>query len=149
MLFHYTLRHARWIREMQAERKLTANQKVVLDTLVMMGTPLGAYGLLERVAVHGIRAPLQVYRALDKLIEYGFVHRLESLNAFVVCSHRDAKHHQPAAFAICTKCGQVAEFLETSVGRGLERWSKGHAFKAECVTVEMRGLCGDCAGVPQ
>ncbi|MHB1101745.1 MAG: Fur family transcriptional regulator [Devosia sp.] len=127
---------------------LTANQKLVLDALKEVGTPLSAYALLERLAGHGIRAPLQVYRALDKLIQFGFVHRLESLNAFVVCSRREECIHRPAAFAICTQCGRVAEFLETEVDQGLARWSKGHAFKAERVTVEMRGVCGTCAEVP-
>jgi len=130
---------------MPAEPMLTANQKLVLDALKEADTPLSAYGLLERLTGDGIRAPLQVYRALDKLILLGFVHRLESLNAFVVCSHREQCHHRPAAFAICTQCGRVAEFLETAVDRGLARWSKGHAFRAERVTVEMRGVCGSCA----
>ena len=51
---------------------LTANQKLVLDALKEVGTPLSAYALLERLSRHGIRAPLQVYRALDKLIQFGW-----------------------------------------------------------------------------
>jgi len=131
---------------MLPEPPLTRNQSLVRDALTRAGGPLSAYALLDRLEQDGIKAPLQVYRALDKLIEYGLVHRLESLNAFVLCARHERHHRQPAAFAICEKCGQVAEFLETSVGRGLRRWSRGHAFKAERITVEMRGLCENCSG---
>lgn len=130
---------------MLSEPVLTANQQVVFDALATARAPLSAYAILERLEGGRIRAPLQVYRALEKLIEYGLVHRLESLNAFIACGH-GGHCRQPVAFAICDKCGQVAEFLEPSVEQGLERWSKGHAFKAERVTVEMRGLCETCNG---
>ena len=53
----------------------------------------------------GLRAPLQVYRALDKLVETGLVHRLESLNAFVACAHKHCHDDCASAFAICEKCG--------------------------------------------
>lgn len=128
------------------EPVLTRNQRIVLDALSDAEAPLSAYGLLERIGGQGIKAPLQVYRALDKLIEHGFVHRVESINAFVACSHRDEHHQQPVAFAICNSCGCVAEFLETSVRRSLEQWSRGHGFKAERVTLELRGLCENCDG---
>lgn len=130
---------------MLIERVLTANQQMVFDALLKARTPLSAYAILERIEGHRIKAPLQVYRALEKLLDYGLVHRLESLNAFIACEH-GGRCRQPVAFAICDKCGQVAEFLEPSVERGLERWSKGHAFKAQRVTVEMRGLCETCNG---
>src|SRR5256885_4073285 len=58
------------------------------------------------------RSPTQVYRALDKLAEQGVVHRLESLNAYVCCSHPDEGSHDFSAFAICDSCGQVDEFVD-------------------------------------
>ena len=45
---------------------LTRNQHLVLDTLVGATGPLSAYGILDRVRSDGIKAPLQIYRALDK-----------------------------------------------------------------------------------
>ena len=128
------------------EPVLTRNQQIVLDALLDAEAPLSAYGLLERIAGHGIKAPLQVYRALDKLIEHGFVHRVESINAFVACPHRDEHRQQLVAFAICNSCGSVAEFVEASVRGGREQWSHGHGFKAERATIELRGLCESCNG---
>ena len=130
---------------MIAATALTANQQQVLETLGRAGGPLSAYGILERLQESTIRAPLQVYRALDKLIEHGLVHRLESLNAFVLCDHRCDHSRQPVAFAICDACGGVEEFVDRSVEKGLARWSRDHAFHARRVTLELRGLCETCS----
>ncbi|MCS6758506.1 MAG: transcriptional repressor, partial [Candidatus Devosia euplotis] len=58
---------------------LTRNQGLVLGALAHADTPLSAYQLLDALRADGLRAPLQVYRALDKLVERGLAHRLESL----------------------------------------------------------------------
>lgn len=141
-----TWQHKTGFEKWSATPPLTANQQLVLNALLAAGAPLSAYAILERLDGGQIRAPLQVYRALDKLIGFGLVHRIESLNAFIPCEHRGDHPLQPVAFAICDRCGQVAEFVEPSVERGLKRWSRGHAFKTERVTVEMRGLCEACSG---
>lgn len=129
---------------MNHQAALTPNQKQVWDTLLAARVPLGAYALLDRLKGSNFKAPLQVYRALDKLVEYGMVHRLESLNAFVACAHRHGEG--PTAFAICDTCGQVEEFTDPDIGRGLTRWSSNQPFAISKVTVELRGLCRDCIG---
>ena len=90
--------------------QLTKNQALVFDVLEKAEGPLSAYTILDKLRDHGFRAPLQVYRALEKLLEYGVVHRLESINSFVVCAHPDENCHGTVAFAICDSCGQVIEF---------------------------------------
>lgn len=126
--------------------ELTKNQRLVLDALSREDGPLSAYSLLDQLREHGFRAPLQVYRALEKLIDYGLVHRLESLNSFVACSHPHDHHHAHGmiAFAICEKCGQVDEFSDEMVETRLSGWSKDHAFKLSKTTIEMRGTCAQC-----
>jgi Fur family zinc uptake transcriptional regulator len=125
--------------------ELTKNQRLVLDALSREDGPLSAYSLLDHLREHGFRAPLQVYRALEKLMEYGLVHRLESLNSFVACAHPHDHHaHGMIAFAICEKCGQVDEFSDDTVESRLNGWSKDHAFKLSKTTIEMRGTCAQC-----
>ena len=123
---------------------LTRNQHLVLSTLTGATGPLSAYGILDRVRGEGIKAPLQIYRALDKLVEMGLAHRLESLNAFVACAHAEAAHAGLAAFAICESCGRVDEFADAVVEDRLAAWSRGTGFKAERTTIEIRGHCKDC-----
>jgi Fur family zinc uptake transcriptional regulator len=128
---------------------LTRNQELVLGALAHSAAPLSAYDLLDRLRGDGIRAPLQVYRALDKLVERGLAHRLESLNAFVCCA--DAQCHEAGsiAFAICEACGRVEEFAAPSIEQRLTRWSRDAGFTPSKMTVELRGLCRDCAAVPR
>jgi Fur family zinc uptake transcriptional regulator len=134
---------------MHVEPVLTANQQLVFKALGDSGAPSGAYTILERLQGKGIKAPLQVYRALEKLIDFGLVHRLESLNAFVVCDHHGDHTKHPGAFAICDACGLVSEFVDASVQEGLTRWTTGHAFRPKRVTVELRGLCERCDGASE
>jgi len=124
---------------------LTRNQHLVLDALTGATGPLSAYGILDRVRGEGIKAPLQIYRALDKLVELGLAHRLESLNAFVACAHAETHHHQGlAAFAICEACGRVDEFADAVVEARLAGWSRSSGFRAERTTIEIRGHCKAC-----
>jgi Fe2+/Zn2+ uptake regulation proteins len=130
---------------------LTKNQTLVFDVLSRSEAPMSAYTILDKLRDHGFRAPLQVYRALDKLTELGIVHRLESLNAFVACAHREsaccgAGHgHGTVAFAICDSCGQVSEFHDHEVDHRLGDWARGRGFRPAKTTIEIRGLCRGCA----
>lgn len=128
--------------------ELTKNQTLVLDALSRAEGPLSAYSLLDRLREQGFRAPLQVYRALDKLIEFGLVHRLESLNSFVACAHpHDHAHghrHGLIAFAICESCNQVDEFSDAMVEKRLKGWADDHSFKLSKTTIELRGTCANC-----
>lgn len=127
---------------------LTRNQMLVLNALTRTEGPASAYSLLDRLREDGFRAPLQVYRALEKLIEYGLVHRLESLNSFVACAHphEHARGHRHGliTFAICEACGQVDEFSDVTVEERLTGWARDHSFKLSKTTIEMRGTCADC-----
>ncbi|KQT53784.1 Fur family transcriptional regulator [Aureimonas sp. Leaf454] len=127
------------------EPVLTKNQALVLKALEAAESPLSAYTILDAVRVEGIRAPLQIYRALDKLLELGLVHRLESLNAFVACAHPDCHGSSTMAFAICERCGQVAEFSEPTVADRLTGWARQSGFRPSKTTIEIKGLCAACA----
>ena len=72
--------------------------------------PIGAYAILEALKTDYPRAaPPTVYRALDFLIEIGLIHRIESMNAFVGCTHPDKRH--TGQFLICESCGGAAAVL--------------------------------------
>lgn len=124
---------------------LTKNQTLVFDALETANGPLSAYTILDKLRDDGFRAPLQVYRALDKLVEFGMVHRLESLNAFVACRQPDCESHQTIAFTICDSCGQVDEINNAKLARQLKSIADQTAFALARSTVELRGNCHDCA----
>ncbi|QRI66204.1 transcriptional repressor (plasmid) [Shinella sp. PSBB067] len=125
---------------------LTKNQGLVLGVLESSDQPLSAYSILDRLRSHGLKAPLQVYRALDKLLEHGRVHRLESMNAFVVCCHsrHGQIHPRITAFEICEACGKVNEFHDPKVEDALVKHARRSGFKIRATTIEVHGLCADC-----
>lgn len=130
-----------------AAAELTKNQSLVMRSLSNSDGPLSAYTILDQLRDDGFRAPLQVYRALDKLVDLGLVHRLESLNAFVACRHPDCDGHQTIAFMICQNCGQVKEITDTVLTGRLKHLANEASFALKKTTIELRGLCRRCQPV--
>ena len=127
-----------------SKNKLTKNQTLVLNVLLQAGLPLSAYSILEKLRKHGFKAPLQVYRALEQLIGLGLVHRLESLNAFIACSHMSCQTSGATAFVICDRCETVQEICDDSVSGFLASITKKTKMKASKSNIELHGLCNDC-----
>ena len=82
----------------QRQENLSKNQQIVLSIIEKAKGPLKAYSILYNVQKRGIKAPLQVYRALEKLIEIGKIHKIESKNAFIACKNSDCEISKATAF---------------------------------------------------
>lgn len=124
--------------------RLTEQRRTVLRLLCVSDRPLSAYELLDRL--RGIvknPAPPTVYRALDFLLEQGLAHKLESLHAYVGCSHPD--HPHASQFLICNDCGEVAEVEDPSVAKSLKAAGRAIGFRTKRPVVELLGTCAQCA----
>lgn len=86
--------------------------------------------------------PPVAYRALDFLVENGFAHKIEKLNAFVACGH-SGEDHSPA-FLICRGCNAIAEDISGPKEIGIRNAAKVAGFRVEKAVVEIEGLCPDC-----
>ncbi|MDB2619337.1 transcriptional repressor [Litoricolaceae bacterium] len=128
-----------------ADLKLTKNQTLVLSVLEESSIPLSAYTILERLGEHGLRAPPQVYRALDKLLDLGLAHKLASMNSFLACQHTQCGSHQITSFAICDGCEQVSEIINTEFERQLNSLANDVGLQPTRSTIEIHGLCDQCA----
>ncbi len=122
---------------------LTKNQSMVMGELSKADRPLGAYMILDQLRDHGFRAPHQVYRALDRLVEFGLVHKLESLNAFVACRDPGCETHK-MTFMICETCGQVSEITDERFAEQLTKLARDAQFALTKTTIELRGTCRAC-----
>jgi Fur family zinc uptake transcriptional regulator len=124
---------------------LTRNQQAVLTALKGADKPLTAYDVLGLPAIRkaGMKAPLTIYRALDKLMDRGLVHRIESLNAFIHCDH--GPHEHATGFLICTDCGRTLEVHLEACETHLAGRARDQGFAVDDVRVEMTGRCPDCA----
>jgi Fur family zinc uptake transcriptional regulator len=115
---------------------------MIVEALRGSARPVSAYELIDQLREKVVLAPQTVYRALDRLIATGAAHRLESLNAFVACSH--TRHEGRAVFAICETCGLVNEFDEPRAVEALSAWAKKSKFSVREMTLELRGRCHAC-----
>jgi Fur family zinc uptake transcriptional regulator len=126
---------------------LSEKEALVIEALRRSSRPLSAYDLMEVLRHKGVSSPPTIYRALKRLTELGFAHRIESLNAFVSCAH--GSHIGAAAFAICTDCGRVAEFHHDTVATLLHTWAEEQNFSIQQPMIELRGQCHDCLSQPR
>ncbi|UUV08238.1 MULTISPECIES: Fur family transcriptional regulator [Ruegeria] len=123
--------------------RLTPVRRKVLEMLLQEHRALGAYAILDRLREEGFGSqPPVAYRALDFLVQNGFVHKIERLNAFVACSHPGASHSP--AFMICRKCDAVAEAQSAPAKGVLGAAARAAGFEIERTVVEAEGLCPDC-----
>ena len=126
------------------KENLTKNQQTVLNILEKSTEPLKAYAILFDIQKKGIKAPLQVYRALDKLIEIGKVHKIESKNSYIACEHKNCNSSTSTSFLICETCDQVTELKKKNLSEYFAKQSTQANFKYAKHNLEIYGVCKDC-----
>jgi Fur family transcriptional regulator, zinc uptake regulator len=124
--------------------QLTPIRHQVLELIWNSHKAVKAYDLLDRIRPQQNAAkPATIYRALDFLIEQGLIHRVESLNAFVGCSCSGHQHEQ--LLLICNNCQEVEERSAPEVMQALSREIKQANFIVYSKTIEIHGICEECA----
>ncbi|MDA9603920.1 transcriptional repressor [Candidatus Pelagibacter sp.] len=129
---------------MQKQHNLSKNQQIILDLIVKSSEPLKAYSILFNVQKKGIKAPLQVYRALDKLVEIGKIHKIESKNAFIACQNSSCQISKATAFSICESCENVSEISNSKLSKYLANFADEAGMKYNKYNLEFFGLCKKC-----
>ena len=129
---------------MAQTQTFSKNQQIVLDIIEKAKGPLKAYSILFNVQKKGINAPQQIYRALDKLIEAGKIHKIESKNAFVACKNSNCEVSKATAFSICEKCEIVDEISDTKLSKYLSKFNNKKGMKFKRFNLEFFGLCKKC-----
>lgn len=125
--------------------RLTPIRANALRLIADAGRPIKAYDLLDQMkATHDAAAPPTVYRALDFLLEHGFIHKLASINAYVGCHHPGGEQHA-VPFLICDNCQSATELEDADVVASLEASARALGFRPQAQTLEVHGLCAACA----
>ena len=131
--------------------RLTEIRAGVLRLVAEAGKPVKAYDLLEMLKPGatgdsvGAAAPPTIYRALDFLLANGFIHKLESVNAFVACHHPSTAQHS-VPFLICDRCHSAVELEDKQVVAALDERARALGFVPQAQTLEVHGLCARCSG---
>ena len=128
----------------QKQEQLSKNQQIVLNLIEKAKGPLKAYSILYNVQRKGIKAPLQVYRALDKLIKMGKIHKIESKNAFIACNNSECEISNATAFSICDNCEKVKEIKNSNLSKYLSNFHDNSGMKYNKYNLEFFGLCKKC-----
>ncbi|WP_114767366.1 zinc uptake transcriptional repressor Zur [Vibrio rhodolitus] len=134
------------IEEICAARgvRLTSQRKQVFQLICASPKASSAYELLEQLKLSEPQAkPPTVYRALDFLLEQGFIHRVESTNSFIQCCSCNAHKHY-SHLLICDKCSNVIELQDDSLVALLANNAEKHGFKITNHVIESHGICQSC-----
>ena len=124
--------------------QLTEPQVESYKILRAAKAPMSAYSLLAELESRlGRRVyPQTVYRILEALLEHGLIHKLESANAFLACTHPDDPHS--SIHLVCKQCGVAKEVVDLRVSKMLSEDAKTAHFKLQDQVVELRGICSRC-----
>ena len=121
---------------------LSKNEKLVWDALAKSPEPLKAYEILDLLKEAGVRAPMTVYRALEGLEAKGHIHKLEGLNAFVLCNHEGP--HAVQTFMVCETCSTVRELDVIAVEADIAPAIKAANFDMHMARLEIKGNGSAC-----
>lgn len=123
--------------------RFTEPRQYVLEIIADSQKPIVAYDILRELAKKlDNPKPPTAYRAIEFLSEHGFIHRIESLNAYIAC-HSDHRH-QGSQFMVCDDCGTVIETHLCHLPDPLIQKTRDANFHMNKWNVELHGSCGKC-----
>lgn len=129
----------------QARRiRLTPQRQSVLELMLSAGKAMSAYDLLDQLKKIEPKAkPPTIYRALNFLIKQGFIHKVESLNSYIICPHFDNTQHISTLF-ICKNCHMIIEKHSAIIEQELQSLANIHHFLTKHTVLEIHGICNKC-----
>ncbi|MEZ5919368.1 MAG: Fur family transcriptional regulator [Alphaproteobacteria bacterium] len=124
-------------------QSITAPRVYVMEIIAGSTKPLTAYEILDTLGEKLKKPkPPTVYRALDFLVEHGLIHRIESINSYILCEENHK--HSGSQFIICDSCGHAKEIHFCHLPKELESRISGEGFAMAYWNVEIHGRCSKC-----
>ncbi len=120
--------------------KLKSAQQQILDILIKENKALSAYALLEKAKPFGFHAPMQVYRTLKKLADYGLILKLDCLNMYFAYESK----HQYQLVTICTECQKTQVVDIPQLCHIIEQSIHPQNFSSKYQHLELLGQCALC-----
>lgn len=122
---------------------LTPQRRAIAELLLDSKRNLSAEELIESLASRGIKVgTATVYRTIDVLLESGLVVELDRGEGFRRFeAKRELPHHEQL---LCTVCGAVEEFRDSSLERMTSRVAESHGYVRERHRLVIYGTCAAC-----
>lgn len=132
----------------QQNIKLTPLREAVLKIVSRAEKPMTAYAILDELRHAKPKAQvMSVYRILNFLLDNELIHRIESLNAFILCHHMEAHGHL-TQWLICTQCGNVTECDLPVFKQSVDTLAAQTGFSVTAPIIEITGICSSCQTAP-
>jgi Fur family ferric uptake transcriptional regulator len=125
--------------------RVTATRLRLLDEILEHHDHIDAEALLEAMRSKGLGiSRATVYRNLDLLAGCGLVRkqRLGRHRYLYEHVHTGLRHD----YLVCRECGRVVEFLSPGIAALHSEICRTHGFQPTEYTLQITGLCRDCAG---
>lgn len=128
--------------------RLTEKRRNILKMLLDRNQPMSAYDISEQyksLYAYALSA-MSAYRMLEFLQQAGLVHKLETTNQYLACSHITCSHkHRYPQFLICDSCHQVIELgLQNHLMNEIDASIEKTGFKLSGKQIELHGECKQC-----
>jgi Fur family zinc uptake transcriptional regulator len=124
----------------------TRLRRVVLRLLLEAGGPLKAYDMVEAARAQGHKlTPATAYRVLDYLQAAELVHKVNSLNSYVVCSRQEPGPDHHPFILVCPDCRKATEIIDSGLSEAVLARLDALGHGVEGASVEIHGLCRVCA----
>lgn len=128
----------------EREIKLTDQRRTVLDLMLSAESAMSAYELLDLLKISEPKAkPPTIYRVLDFLLAQGFIHKVESLNSFIMCPHFGEPEHI-SILLICNNCKKIFEKHSCEIESQLKKLTAQDKFEITHSVLEIHGICDHC-----
>ena len=128
---------------LKSNNRITLPRMEVLKIIDSNKCPIKAYEILKILGTKiNNPKPPTVYRAIDFWLNNNFIHRIDSLNAYLTCK---ADHlHEGFQYMICDDCGKVIESHLCQLPIAVVNSLKNKKFSPAKWNLEINGSCEDC-----
>ena len=128
------------------KKSLTPSRTLVIKTLSKHKKPISAYELRDEINNNGdVNINIsQIYRVLEFWIDLGLIHKISSINKFLLCITPEEKHTHMLNF--CTVCEKVIETCNEQMGLNLNKsTAKLDLTFNNTRSVEIPVICQQCS----
>ena len=109
---------------LENKKSLTPSRTLVIKTLSRHTKPRSAYDLQDEInRQENTKLNIStIYRVLDFWINIGMIHKISSINKYLVCLTPNEKHTHMLNF--CTVCEKVVETCNEKMGLNFKKSTK-------------------------